>query len=712
MLLILALYCALLGLSLFNTVVCLWLGSMVLLNAENRRWSIWLAACGLLAGGAVFISHSAVLMQSASVIGSELNVWFPLGGAAIIFAPFAWYIAMLWHAGYWEDPGSRLHRRHRPAFLVTTALAAAVVVLFVIARPLPFTIKTMGFDISTTPAVFGIPLLVLLYPPFIFFCIAFSLDALARPGPSARVMGAVARQRARPWLIGASIALLAVSLLIVAILVWLVVTGNRHGREVVVDWYAISIGWLDLSVTGLVTIAIVLTGQAIVSYEIFTGRTLPTRGLRRQWHNVMILAAGYGLAVAFSFTLESPATEMALLATLVVAVIFALVSRQSYVERERYITHLRPFVASEHVYDALVASQAASPEVGASASFAALCRDVLDAKLAYLVPIGSLSSLVPAPLVYGTRGNVAFPLDEVIAQCSSPQVMNVAIDPERYGGAIWAVPLRGARGMVGVLLLGEKTDGGLYAQEEIEIARASGERLLDSMAAATLAQRLMALQRRRFIESQVLDQQSRRALHDEVLPSLHAAMLSLRDQCAGAEGAREALEQLAEVHGRVSALLREMPSGLASQVGKLGLIGALRQAVETEFAHEFDGVQWEMAPEAEGRGRTLPALTADVVFYAAKEVVRNAARHGRGGDVKRALHMRIGAAWRDGLEIRIADDGVGMVALTEGAVSSGQGLALHGTMLAVIGGSLVTESRPGGGTSVMLFVPAERWEQA
>ncbi len=143
-------------------------------------------------------------------------------------------------------------------------------------------------------------------------------------------------------------------------------------------------------------------------------------------------------------------------------------------------------------------------------------------------------------------------------------MLSLPLDPAAHAGAVWAVPLWSARGLLGLLLLGEKSDGGLYAQEEIELARAGGERLLDSLAATSLAQRLMALQRQRFIETQVLDQQSRRTLHDEILPSLHAAMLSLSAEHA------EAVTQLTDVHRRVSALLREMPSGLTSDVGKLG----------------------------------------------------------------------------------------------------------------------------------------------
>src|SRR5207302_6567106 len=101
------------------------------------------------------------------------------------------------------------------------------------------------------------------------------------------------------------------------------------------------------------------------------------------------------------------------------------------------------------------------------------------------------------------------------------------VDPARYGGALWAVPLWSERGLIGVLLLGEKLDHSLFSQEEIEIAQASGERMIDTQASAEMARRLMALQRRRLSESQVLDRQARRVLHDDVLPRLHTAMLTL-----------------------------------------------------------------------------------------------------------------------------------------------------------------------------------------
>ena len=158
--------------------------------------------------------------------------------------------------------------------------------------------------------------------------------------------------------------------------------------------------------------------------------------------------------------------------------------------------------------------------------------------------------------------------------------MCVAVDPARYGGAGWAVPLWSERGLIGVLLLGEKRDGGLYTQEEIEMARASGERLIDTQASAALAQRLMALQRQRLAESQVLDRQARRraARRRTAAPAHgHARAERGRRRPASARG----LALLADAHRQISDLLREMPTGgRARRWRGWAWSAALRQAVD------------------------------------------------------------------------------------------------------------------------------------
>ena len=273
---------------------------------------------------------------------------------------------------------------------------------------------------------------------------------------------------------------------------------------------------------------------------------------------------------------------------------------------------------------------------------------------------------------------------------------------------MWAIPLWSERGLIGILLLGEKRDGGLYSQEEIEIARAGGERLIDIQATAEMARRLMALQRQQLAESQVIDRMTRRALHDDVLPRLHTALLTLSGQPGGAsEASGEAIALLTDVHRQVSALLRPSPVAMGPEVLRQGLVPALRHVVDSELRGAFDDVAWEVQPEAERVTQALPSLTAEVLFYASREAIRNAARHGRDQEAKRPLHLRIAVTWNGGVGILIEDDGIGLRPRGQSGSGSGQGLSLHSTMMAIVGGLLEIESRADVGTRVRLALPEQ-----
>ena len=103
----------------------------------------------------------------------------------------------------------------------------------------------------------------------------------------------------------------------------------------------------------------------------------------------------------------------------------------------------------------------------------------------------------------------------------------------------------------------------------------------------------------------------------------------------------------------------------------------------------------------------MPALITEVLFYAAREVIRNAARYGRGQDSGRVLRLLVEILWQDGLVIRVEDDGAGLEATanTNDNGGSRQGLALHSTMMAVIGGTLSLESAPNHYTRITLTIP-------
>jgi signal transduction histidine kinase len=693
--------------SFFNTILLLWLGLTVLLNAERRTLGIWLSGGGMLVGGAFFLCHTAILGLRLNIFGPAGNFWWHLGWVLLIVSPFAWYVVMLWYSGFWEGLSNPVYRRQRPWFWLLILLSSAMLVLFIFTNPLPSFLEAALLNLNASPEVMGVPIILVFYPLYILACIGLSLDALLHPGPTVRMMGDLARQRARPWLLAASLGLFLVSLLVSGIIVWIALLSRKYTYDAAfILRTAIWVYWADLLIASLIAISVTLTGQAMVSYEVFTGNTLPRQGLLHYWQRAVMLALGYSASISLSLALNMEPIYSLLLSTCLLVLFYALLSWRAYIERDRLIASLRPFVSSQQRYAQMLSQpEAESPGPGLSdmrQPFNALCETLLETRQAYLLPLGWLTPLFGPSLAYPERPVPTLPKLAELTTGLTPQELCRAVDPASFGGASWAIPLWSERGLCGVLLLGPKTDQGLYSQEEIEIARSTGERLLESQASAEMARRLMGLQRQRLSESQVLDRRARRVLHDDILPRLHAAMLSL----SSGSSSPETVEMLAEIHHQIADLLHAMPVATPPELVRLGLVSALQQVIQGELNDAFDEVVWDISPQANQLAEHLPALSAEVLFYATREVMRNAARHARPAESSAPLQLKIVIQCNNDLEILVMDNGIGIGNGNE--PGDGHGLALHSTLLAVVGGTLSVESMPEASTCIRLSLPGNQ----
>ncbi|MFN2187773.1 MAG: sensor histidine kinase [Candidatus Promineifilaceae bacterium] len=697
------------AISLFNAILLFWLGFTVLINSDRRTWGIWLGGIGLLLGAAFFVSHSAILELGVPVESWDRFFWWTVGLALAIALPFSWYIVMLWYAGYWEDAGSALHRRQRPWYLLMiftmiAGYAFLLIGIILLTTPSP---ALISIRLAYHWSLSEIPLLALGYGLFAILCIALSLDAVLRPGPSSRVMGSLARERARPWLVSSSVALLLVSLAVGGFIVWLIQSTRTQNLVDFYNLHARQIAVLDLIISTLIAAGVLLLGQATISYEVFTGKTLPRRGLLNQWRWVILLAASYGIVIGFVFVLGLHPFYIVLPATLLMTFALAFASWRSFVDRERFAAHLRPFVSSQQLYDHLLRPDDDAP-FDIIRPFSVLCAEVLGTRLAFLAALGPLAPLVGTPLVYPAEESGTLPvLDELPQKLSHADSIIESIDPDLYSGAIWAIPLHSQRGLIGALLLGEKVDGSLYSQEDIEIARVSGERLIDTQASAKLAQSLMIVQRERMSQDQIYDLRTRRLLHDEILPELQTTLLAIgsRASAASDEGAYDVAGALAETHKKISSLLSQMPAATTVELEKAGLVRALQRSVKGEFSQAFDEISWNIEPEAAEVAEQLPPVAAEVLYYAVREAVRNAAVHGRKIESDDPFCLWLTAKSGKELSIAVEDNGSGLNPALVADGGGGQGIALHSTMMAVVGGTLEIESAAGQFTRVTLSLP-------
>jgi signal transduction histidine kinase len=697
---------ALQGLSLFNTILLLWLGLTVLLNAEKRTWGIWLTGGGLLLGAGFFICHSAILEYGLDSASPWANLWWQMGWIPIILLPLAWYQLTLWYSGFWDRQSGRCARWHRFLSILLSALGLALLSMLLFAHPLPTLAQLTHLEFSGTPTVAGVPLLFFLYPIYALLCMLLSAAVLRHPALSERILGNLAQGRTRPWLLGAAGLQFGAAVLASLFIFWALNNAQRLKGLFVPPDIMMTIAVFDLGIQLLIAAAVISLGQGIVTYEVFTGKTLPRRGFFRYWRSAVILAAGYGAVIGGSLVQHFASIYSLFLTVVLLVAFYALFCWRSFEEREQFMRMLRPFTGGQRLTARLAQSQADSSGK-APGIMEALCREVLNTRRARLCPLGAMAALAGTGLAYPAGSSIEEPLPVMPAITSTEQPI-ILLEPAAGGGYLYAVPLWAERGLSGVLLLGDKQDGGIYTQEEIEIARATGERLIDMHVGEEIGRRLAALQRQRLAETRVVDRRVRRELHDEVLPALHTAILEVNRLPRNQPEVEQALGQLTALHRRVAGLIHDLPAGAPARSEGGQLADLLQEAVRLEFAGEFEKVNWRIS----GHQPRLAPLYQEVLFYAAREAVRNAAVHGRGKEPQRSLHLDIEIDYDQGLRITVADDGVGYDPppprqAEDEELSSGSqtGLDLHATMLAILGGSLQIETRAGGGSLVVITLP-------
>jgi signal transduction histidine kinase len=191
-----------------------------------------------------------------------------------------------------------------------------------------------------------------------------------------------------------------------------------------------------------------------------------------------------------------------------------------------------------------------------------------------------------------------------------------------------------------------------------------------------------------------------RELHDETGQALTALLVGLRliEELAVTLDVQSAAQRLRGVAAQTVDNMGRLARGLhPSVLDDMGLAAAVRQHV-SDYATSF-GVAVDT--QVEVVSHALPPLAATTLYRILQEALTNVARHARARNVGVEL-LQQGTM----LTLVVRDDGVGFDA--GAGLREAQGLGLHGMQerVALLGGSVEIESRPGHGTVVRARIPA------
>src|SRR2546421_1904021 len=544
---------------------------------------------------------------------------------------------------------------------------------------------------------------------------------------------------ARPGLLLAAFLMVGLTTILGAVSIWSIVGWfeyQKHGAPPALpslDSIPLHLLVLDTLAMGAVALIILLVGYSIVRHGVLIERPLARRGFFGQWRGIVIVATTVAIFIVLLVDFTHSTLGSLLLITSLATGAYALFTWSSYTAHDRYIALLGPFIRSTNLRHWLN-TDLQRTEQGLEDLFFHLCQDVLAVKCARMtVMAGSVRRIFSYRWPLGAKEQFMYTgpafapgngVDEMPDKGNrAPARVSINIDGQPM--ICWVLPIYDELGLVAMLYLGPRQDGGAFTDEDMDLAHACGQRILDTLGDHEAMQAVAALLRRRIVDVKLLGAQHRRILHDDILPQMHLALLRLETLRAilGAdkqtkesttppeEVLNDVVERISDAHRRLASMMRATAPSAPHRLEREGMMSAIHTMLEQDFQLAFDEVEWRVSEEtANCIDEVTPPAIAELIFAAVQEALRNAARHARGSDVHRRLRLTLKASCDridPHLEVIVADDGVGIISASSSTSGTGGGLLTHSALLAIAGGSLTIKSAPGEGVTVRIFLPAE-----
>lgn len=536
---------------------------------------------------------------------------------------------------------------------------------------------------------------------YILICISIPVVALFIHRTSKKILPEIAKNKAIPYLKTISLLLLGV-----VILVFFLFLGGEIGiiedpvLKLFIDpipFYVFLIG-----IQFLVSVAVLTLGQALISYEIFTGKILPKIGLRREWRNANLWFLLITLLYFIISSLGFSKIELFLVGSYIYNV-----SRTSLLKKNKELR-----LVKSSILNSIITTEKNTEIVTSNLKekfqrpFNILCSDILETSSALFISKSRIPFVADIILTYPIDLEKTKNIDYNIFKKKNIifEKENITyLEEDDVSDFVLCLKVLNDHSGEGLLFLGQKENGGLYAEEEIETAKAAVSWILASLFVESNSLTLSSLQKKHIEEQRISDYKTKQILHDEILPEIHSSILIL-SQLKKDVIFSEQIQLLTNLHKRVSNFLRELPdTGL--EIQRLGLIESLIRLTGSEF--ETSWFYWDFDPDLKHRFPITKPDVLEILFYACRESIRNAVKYSDESTYKKISVIFLkNEEDKKGIVIRIKNKI--KTSGTQVLESAGQGLRIHSALLKIFGGYLTLEFLNTDEALVEIFLPEDK----
>jgi len=677
-------------LSNFIYLVSFYLGCVIFVYSEKKDRQAIVASISFLSCTLFFIGHLLILGKGIPFILSfSSQILYP-AFLILSFLPFAWsYIVFRFYAdkAIWKN------------FSLRNIFLWIEFLFLILSFSLVVYLIPRADNMRVSDIIFFIPDEVFyVFSIYIIFCTVSSIFYLFQVSRKDNNLEEIAKSSAYQTILRASILLASLAILVGIVAVLGKNTIENEIRHISSEKFPPLLLILDSLACLAVLVTILIVGQAVISYQVFTGRYLAMKSLKSYWKYILLFGVLYSslatIGGLFGYASDSKQVLLSLLG-LVFLVKIQTISRKREEENRKI---LKPFLFNENLYESITQS-GEKIDSHLENTFRLLCDNTLDTTRACLVPKGAYVSYIPKPLFYPEENReLAVKILSFTENLPSDKMI-FYLNRDAFEGYVLALSIRDTQGLVGVLFLGVKNDYTLYSEEEIEIARIGSGKILDLLSVTEISRLLVNLQKKQLMDSKLLDHQTRRILHDDILPEIHTVMIEI-DSMKNETVRANLLDSLSGLHKKISNLLKILPIHPADLTTQ-NFLEEIRNLAKSELRGE--SIFYSFEPEAEEKLQFLEPVALEVIYYAVRELFRNILRYAK--SPVRKLEVKVSLSFVNSiLELAIEDNGKGIPVSPENRAGAGQGLVLHSTMMAVIGGALIKETLPEEFTRVRLIL--------